>query len=74
MVFTTGSDVSATPTVAGDAVYFPHLERPSLRSQEEQWPSHLFLENPRLRWRRRSGLSRQSGPEITIDNFWGYAQ
>ena len=25
-VFTTGVDVSATPTVAGDAVYFPDVE------------------------------------------------
>jgi len=57
-VFTTGGDVSATPTVSGDAVYFPDWGRQSLRGQEGQWPSHLVSQNLRLRWRRRSDLSR----------------
>ncbi|HEV7447044.1 MAG TPA: PQQ-binding-like beta-propeller repeat protein, partial [Steroidobacteraceae bacterium] len=40
-VFTTGSDVSATPTVAGDAVYFP------------DWAGNLFAvmkDSGRLIW------------------------
>src|SRR5258708_40001514 len=35
-VFTTGGDVSATLTVAGDLVYFPDLGWQSILSQEEQ--------------------------------------
>src|ERR1700760_893726 len=43
-VFTTGGDVSATPTVAGDAVYFP------------DWAGNLFAVNKntgRLIWSRK---------------------
>jgi len=51
-VFTTGGDVSATPTVDGDAVYLlPRLGRQSLRGPEGQRSPHLVSQDLRIRWR-----------------------
>jgi polyvinyl alcohol dehydrogenase (cytochrome) len=53
--FTTGGDVSATPTVAGDAVYFP------------DWAGNLFAvkkSNGRLIWSRK--ISKYDGVEGAI--------
>jgi len=66
-------DVSATPTVDGDAVYFPDWEQPLCR-QEEQWPTHLVSQDLRVRRSRRSGLSCQSRGGLVTRLIIGHSQ
>ena len=47
-VFTTGGDVSATPTVDGDAVYFPDWGGNLFAVKKESWPSDLVSQDLRL--------------------------
>jgi hypothetical protein len=59
-IFTTGGDISATPTVAGDAVFFP------------DWSGNLFAVNKHTGRSFASGGTVIDGPAI-VDGvvYWG---
>ena len=73
-VFTTGGDVSATPTVGGDAVYFPDWSGNLFAVNKKYWAPYLVSQDLGVRRSRRSYLSRESRGGWQPGNYWGHSQ